>query len=57
MYTFEYTYDQLHRAEQYLRKQGHLRVFYYVLYDEQLDYYIALIDCNERDAVMLALLQ
>ncbi len=55
-WTFDWSLDQLERAQDYLLAGHNLRRIIYVLYDDSTDHYIALVDCDDQTACFLSLL-
>ena len=55
-WTFDWSLEQLERAQDYLMARDSLRRIIYILYDDCTDHYIALVDCDELTACYLCLL-
>ena len=56
LYTFDYTLDQLDRCQDYVYERYNIARIIHILYDDLLDHYIVLVDCDPATATLLTLL-
>ncbi len=56
LYTFDYSLEQLDRCQDYLNDSFSLARIIHILYDDLLDHYIVLVDCEPKTATFLSLL-
>jgi len=55
-YTFDYSLDQLERCHDYVNTRHNIARIIHLLYDDLLDHYIVIIDCDPPTATLLGLL-
>ena len=56
LYTFDYSLEQLDRAQDYVLDRYNIARIIHLHYDDLLDHYITLIDCDPATATLLSLL-
>lgn len=56
LYTFDYSLEQLDRAQDYVYDRYNIARIIHLHYDDLLDHYITLIDCDPATATLLSLL-
>ena len=56
LYTFDYSLEQLDRAQDYVYDRYNIARIIYLHYDDLRDHYITLIDCDPATATLLSLL-
>ncbi len=55
-YTFDYSLDQLDRCQDYVLARYNIARIIHLLYDDLLDHYIVVIDCDAPTATLLSLM-
>jgi hypothetical protein len=55
LYTFDYTLDQLDRCQDYVLARYNIARIIHLVYDDLLDHYIVIVDCDSKTAVFLSL--
>ena len=55
LYTFDYSLDQLDRCQDYVYAGYTIARIIHVQFDDLLDHYIVLIDCDSKTATFLSL--
>lgn len=56
LYTFDYTLEQLDRCQDHVYSGYTIARIIHILYDDLLDHYIVLVDCEPKTATFLSLL-
>ena len=56
LYTFDYSLDQLDRAQDYVLARYNIACIIRIMYDDLTDHYITLVDCDSKTATLLSLL-
>lgn len=56
LYTFDYSFAQLDRAQDYVLARYPIARIIHLLYDDLEDHYITVIDCDAPTATLLSLL-
>ena len=55
LYTFDYSLAQLDRCQDYVNARYDITRIIRILYDDLLDHYIVVIDCDAKTATLLSL--
>ncbi len=55
-YTFDYALDQLDRCQDYVLARYNIARIIHLLYDDLLDHYIVIIECDAPTATLLSLM-
>jgi hypothetical protein len=55
LYTFDYTLDQLDRCQDYVLARYNIARIIHLVYDDLLDHYIVIVDCDSKTATLLNL--
>jgi len=55
LYTFDYSLEQLDRAQDHLYSGYTIARIIHIVYDDLQDHYIVLIDCDSKTATLLSL--
>lgn len=55
-YTFDYSEQQLDRCQDYVLARYNIARIIHLLYDDLLDHYIVIIDCDAPTATLLSLM-
>ncbi len=55
-YTFDYSEQQLDRCQDYVLARYNIARIIHILYDDLLDHYIVIIDCDAPTATLLSLM-
>jgi hypothetical protein len=56
LYTFDYSLAQLERCHDHLYTGADIARIIHLVYEDLLDHYIVVVDCDSRTAVFLSLL-